>query len=269
MSVEIVELEDSGQFSSQRGQKKYSVFGTNDAAAARTAVLALAPATYQSLVRQDADANPITHVVAGNDVVDVVVNYARSVPSQYQTGKTTEAWSTTGGTQHVTQSISSVGYGPGANATANKGAILVDPETKEVRGVDIVIPQRSLTLRVELSPAEVTEAWQEQLTALTGRVNQATFRGHAAGEVLFLGAESPGFTTGDPFYPITYSFAVSPNLSNVTIGDITSIVKFGWEFLDVRYKQIESGSELFLQPQAVYRHALYYNGDFTILKFPV
>ncbi len=269
MSTEVFELAESRSYNANRGERRYVVYGTNSESAARAAVVAEAPSTWNGLIRGDTqiDVEASFDSQSGHDVFDAVVPYSRTQPPSVVVGKVTEAWSTTGGMQHVTQSGASVGYGPDADASANKNAINLDPETGEVRGVDIVVPQRSLTLRVQLDPTDVTDVYQEQLTALTGRVNNASFRGHAAGEVLFLGADAPGYTDGDPLYELVYNFAISPNRSGLEIGDITVTSKLGWHYLDVRYKAVESGSQVFQQPRAAYVHGLYLLGDFSVLKY--
>jgi len=63
------------------------------------------------------------------------------------------------------------------------------------------------------------------LFILTGRVNQAAFKGFAAGEVLFLGAS--GSKRGDGDWEITFNYAASPNVTNLPVGSITVASKKG------------------------------------------
>jgi hypothetical protein len=66
-------------------------------------------------------------------------------------------------------------------------------------------------------------AYKLTVFALTGRVNNSAFKGFAAGECLFLGAAGTKRASGD--WEITFRFAASPNVTGLTIGDITGIDK--------------------------------------------
>jgi len=96
-------------------------------------------------------------------------------------------------------------------------------------------------------------------------VNSAGFKGFAAGECLFLGAAGSKRGSGD--WEITYRFAASPNVTNLTIGDITGINKKGWEYLWVRYSDSEDAvaKALVKKPVAVYIEQVYPYGDLGLL----
>ena len=104
-------------------------------------------------------------------------------------------------------------------------------------------------------------AYKATLFGLTGRVNNAGFKGFAAGEVLFLGAS--GSQRGEEDWEITYRFAASPNVAGLTIGDITGINKKGWEYIWVRYADAEDEKVLVKQPIAVYVEKVYDEGNFA------
>jgi len=101
--------------------------------------------------------------------------------------------------------------------------------------------------------------------ALTGKVNNASWKGFAAGEVLFLGVS--GSKRGEDDWEITFRFAASPNRTNIQIGNITVASKKGWEYLWVRYADVEDGGSntLVKQPVAVYVEKVYEEGDFSAL----
>ena len=103
-------------------------------------------------------------------------------------------------------------------------------------------------------------------------MNNATFRGLAAGECLFLGAsgtlhgtETDTETTGD--WEITYRFAASPNKTGITIGSISGIAKKGWEYLWVRYADVEDMDAMAMvkRPVAAYVEQVYESADFSLL----
>jgi len=103
------------------------------------------------------------------------------------------------------------------------------------------------------------------LFQLTGRVNTGAFKGFNAGEVLFLGASGSRRGYGD--WEITFRFAASPNVTNLTIGDITGINKKGWEYLWVRYADSEdtAAKALVKKPIAVYIERVYDDGNLSLL----
>jgi len=84
-------------------------------------------------------------------------------------------------------------------------------------------------------------------------------------ECLFLGAAGAKRGSGD--WEITFRFAASPNVSNLTIGAITGIDKKGWEYLWVRYAdQVDDGAKaLVKRPVAAYIERVYEYGDFNLL----
>lgn len=98
---------------------------------------------------------------------------------------------------------------------------------------------------------------------LTGRVNHAPFKGFAAGEVLFLGAS--GSQRGQEDWEVTFSFAASPNVTGLAVGQITGIAKKGWEYLWVRYEDAVDAHTLVKQPAAAYVEQVYPYGDFALL----
>src|SRR5690606_18604713 len=111
------------------------------------------------------------------------------------------------------------------------------------------------------------------LAALTGSVNNTPFKSFAAGEVLFLGASGSTRENedGDTVWEITFSFAASPNVTGLTVGDITGIEKRGWDYLWVRYADAVDGEAhvLVKKPVAVYVEQVYPFGNFGALGIGV
>ena len=98
---------------------------------------------------------------------------------------------------------------------------------------------------------------------LTGKVNAAAFKGLSAGECLFLGAT--GSKRGVEDWEITYRFAGSQNRTGISVGSIIGISKRGWDYLWVRYADVEDGNELVKQPVAAYVERVYDEGNFSAL----
>jgi len=96
-------------------------------------------------------------------------------------------------------------------------------------------------------------------------VNNAPFKGCAAGECLFLGAS--GSKRGDGDWEIGFKFAASPNKTNLTVGDITVPAKKGWEYLWVRYEDKEDANAKILvkRPLSAHVEKVYHDGDLSQL----
>ncbi|MEW6249190.1 MAG: hypothetical protein AB1716_00960 [Planctomycetota bacterium] len=266
MPIECVEKFESRQVTTGQNpsvELRYVIRGTNEDVEARTALLAGSPAMYDPwgggllfLPRDTVTVQPV-----GDMLWEGIVRYG-PVP---QTQESTFTFDTGGGTQHVTHSLATVArYAPpGKTAPDFKGAIGVTADS--VEGVDITVPVYQFAETHYLPDSVVTPAYKLTLFALTGKVNSAAFKGFAAGEVLFLGAAGSRRGSGD--WEITFRFAGSPNVTNLTIGDITGINKKGWEYLWVRYQDTEdtAAKALVKRPIAAYIEQVYSYGDLNLL----
>ena len=173
------------------------------------------------------------------------------------------AFDTGGGTMHRNQSIQTRSKFPN-DAPDYGGAIGVDNEGN-VNGVDVTMPVLNFTETHTMSGTQVTTSYKKTVAALTGTVNSSSFRGFASGEVLFLGASGTK-RSKKPTAPweITFRFAVSPNESQVKVGDLKVANKFGWDYLWVRYadKVTENKKNVVKKPVAAYVEQVYPAGDF-------
>jgi hypothetical protein len=238
----------------------YMVAGTEDDGAVRATVEATIPAIYAGLVFQSYH---IAH--QGGGVWEVSVRYGKKEPKE--TGQSTYSFDTGGGTTHITQSLETVAsYAPPVEDPPDfKGAIGVSIDS--VEGIDVTIPVFNFKETHYIPAALVTPAYKVALFQLTGKVNAAPFKGFAPGEVLFLGAS--GSQRGTEDWEITFSFAASPNVTDLRVGDITGIDKKGWEYLWVRYAEAEDADVLVKQPAAVYVERVYEYSDFALLGIGV
>jgi hypothetical protein len=135
-----------------------------------------------------------------------------------------------------------------------------------VEGCDITVPVYNFSETHYFAAGYVTGSYKATLFALTGRTNNAAFKGFAEGEVLFLGAS--GSQRGDDSWEITFRFAASPNVTGLTIGSITGIAKKGWEYLWVQYEDAEdSGSKSVVKrPASVHVERVYDSGSLAGLS---
>lgn len=244
----------------------YIVLGTDNDIAARDALEAEAPANYANLPRQSVQIEPL-----GPGLWDGLARYAPTSGGGGgpPTGESSFQFDTGGGTQHITQSRSTVQRvpAPGMVAPDFQGAIGVSADG--VEGIDITVPVYHFAETHYKPDSAITGAYKGVLFNLTGKVNADGFRGFAPGEVLFLGASGAKRGSGaEADWEITYRFAASPNVSGLSIGPIGGITKKGWEYLWVRYSDQEdtAAKALVKRPIAAYVERVYESGSFAALQ---
>lgn len=173
------------------------------------------------------------------------------------------AFDTGGGTMHRNQSLKTVSRVPN-DAPDFNGAIEVDNEGN-VNGVDVTMPVLNFTETHTMAGSRVTTSYKKSVAALTGTVNRSSFRGFAAGEVLFLGASGTKRSRkASAPWEITFRFAVSPNQSSLSVGKLKVSNKKGWDYLWVRYadKVSDNKKNVVKEPAAAYVEQVYPEGDF-------
>jgi len=245
---------------------RYSIRGTADDGMAKEALGDTAPTSYDGLVRKSREVSPIFVDVTNPEgsVWEGIARYGLR-QEEPETGASTFSFDTGGGTQHITQGLATVGAHapPGGMPPNFRGAIGVTRNS--VEGVDIHVPVYNFNETHYLSDAYVTPGYKGTLFHLTGKVNQASFRGFSTGEVIFLGAS--GSMRGADDWEISFRFAASPNRRDLVIGDIGGISKRGWEYLWVSYAddEDENTGSLVKRPVAVYVEQVYEYGDFSRL----
>jgi len=234
----------------------YMAHGCVDEAEVRTLALNGSPATYNGLVKRTVE---IAERLS-NDTWKVVVRYDAPTVNEEQAPEPVTSFDSTGGTQHITQSLATVGRYGSAASTQLGGAIGYDGEN--VAGVDITIPVWNWQETHYLTDAQLNAP---AYYALTGMVNSDVFRGYQPGEVLFLGAS--GQKRGEGKWEITFKFAASPNQTNITVGSIGGIAKAGWEYLWVQYGEtVDPAVQMRIKrPVAVYVEQVYDEAPFSIL----
>ena len=196
---------------------RFVVIGESDDVAVRTLVLTTAPSTYLGLRRTNYTISPLD----GGDDWDVSVQYQKKTDSQY-------AFDTSGGTTNIKQSLATVGtYVPAGETAADyEGAIEVSGDS--VNGADIVVPVFSFSETHYLPDSLITASYKLAVFNLTGKVNNAPFKGFAKGECLFLGCQGQKQGQGD--WELQYRFSASPNVVGLTIGSGYTINKEGWQY---------------------------------------
>jgi hypothetical protein len=138
-----------------------------------------------------------------------------------------------------------------------------------VGGVDLDFPVYAWTDTHIIPDSSVTNAYKGALYALaTSPVNNASFKGFAAGEVKFMGVEGSQRGKGGD-WELNFKFAASPNTTSLTIGTITGIVKKGWEYVWVGYEEsvdtLGSDKARAVKVRDVYVERVYDTSDFSTM----
>jgi hypothetical protein len=239
----------------------YVLTGTSDDVTAKVLIENSTAIYYNGLVRQSIQIEPEwVDETTGEGQWVATVRYGIRPPNEV--GESSFAFDTSGGTQHITQSLATIASYAASGTPPNFGGA-VGVTHDSVEGVDITIPVYSFSETHFLDAAFVTPAYYGTLFNLTGKVNDAGFKGLAAGECLFLGAS--GSKRGTEDWEITYRFAGSPNRTGLVVGPMTGINKKGWEYMWVRYADSEDtvAKAIVKKPVAAYIEKVYDEGNFA------
>lgn len=253
-------------------QLLYTVKGTASAKEVADYVEANAPDSEEDLIRGNIQVDPV-HVDTDNldkCLWKATVNYVPETSPQAAAGTPASfSFDMGGGTRHIVASLETVGAYPAGTATVGDNGKLIGVSDNGVEGVDIEVPVYTFSETHYLDDSVVTDAYKGKLYALTGKTNHDAFKGCQPYECLFLGAS--GSKRGGERWEITFKFAASPNDANLTVGDITGIVKKGWDYLWVRYKPVKlAGLKAIGQvPAAVYVEQVRKDGNFADLGIGV
>jgi len=278
MTIEVTELFESRLLTTGENasyELKYKVTGSEDVSDMRDTVIATVPS---SIGTQATDSDNTPYLVLENVQLEPIGPLLWFATVTYKRQPSIEddnsiSFDTTGGTQHITQSILTVGrygYAPDCG-----GAIGVTNDS--VEGVDITVPVFNFTERHFYSDFTWTQI--KTIANLTGTVNLNPFREFLSGQVLFLGATgSKSDRKPETPWEVTYQFSVQPYLTITSIGDIHNVVKQGWQYMHVRYQATDAtvGDSLdpfadpaqtfrIQYPVGVYIEQVYNYGDFDLL----
>lgn len=245
----------------------YVIDDVVDDLAAKSLLISSTPATYDDLIREEIGIRPIfvdTEILAGR--WDAFVRY---VQPSYNVGDSSYEFEIAGETVNRKFALAHVAdFGkPGvpANKIANhRGAINVGKDGQP-DGADVRVPIWNWSETFIFAPAAITAAFKQNLYAVcVAPVNNAAFRGFAAGEVLYLGTTGR-YSRSQGYWELTYRFAASPNVTNLTVDTITGVAKKGWEFGWVEFEPVKDGTNLVARPEFVHVEKNYAESDFTLL----
>jgi hypothetical protein len=180
-------------------------------------------------------------------------------------------FNTAGGTVKITQPLARLGRYP-SPLCGNVDLFL--PEDApiglttdgEAEGCEITCPIFSWSESYEFNISYIDFAYAMTLYGITGCVNLYPFRGFAAGEVLFMGANG-GRQKDSIVAEITFEFQASPNATGLSIPPITGIAKGGWDYLWVVYSESDTGTggRRYKAPMGAIVDRVYRQADFSVL----
>ena len=105
----------------------------------------------------------------------------------------------------------------------------------EVKGCTVLTGYQTYSEAAWLKPDQLTTAYRKTLTQMVGCVNNAAFRGYAAGEVRFEGASAQWERRQKGKIKVTFRFSISPNSASISVAS-WNIAKMGWDFAWVKYR---------------------------------
>lgn len=183
------------------------------------------------------------------------------------------AFSTAGGTQHITRSINTYSQHGAGGAVAPKTKRAIGVSNNGVAGCDIVAPKFELSITKRL--AFVTMAYVNSLVECTGRVNDQPWNSIDQFAALFLGAEGryDGNQRDSFHWLVTYKFLIGAHEFNIHLGgdsaatELKVPVKFAHDYLWVGYRpDVESTAGVVLQvPYFANTEIVYYPANFRDL----
>lgn len=238
---------------------QWGLTGTTDHATALATIISGTPDTATSpaglLYRQDVQMQP-----AGYNLWYATIPYG---VRKNQLGSYRLAFDTTGGTIHIANSKETISKNAATGVTAPDFKQLIGVRGDEVEGTEIVIPALKITVNFKHPIGIVSLARIKLLSQISGTVNSTSFLTFAAGEVLFLGASGSEGTDAET--EVSYSFAMSQNVTGMSIGEIVAFDKKGWEAVWISYKDATDSaggvSYAVKQPEFAYVERVYETTD--------
>lgn len=174
------------------------------------------------------------------------------------TGDYTWSFDTSGATVKIKAAKEHIASYPDDGDWHN-GAIGVKADG-EVEGVDIVIPALALTVTFNHPAGIVTLDYARQVARATGTTNDSPFLGFAAGELLLLGVN--GSDGSEAPASLGYKFAASENVTDLSFGDITGIVKAGHHVAHVDFEDDVDTGEAVRRPKRVHIDRVYNTSNY-------
>lgn len=137
----------------------------------------------------------------------------------------------------------------------------------EFAGVDIPTADMQEVWTKYVRVSALTTQYKKDVASLYGKYNNATFKGWAAGEVMFVGMSYSMPLKGQTKVLCTYTFRISPNESNATVSGHTVGAKLGWEYMWARSEAVNVAGQTkpAIEVAGIYKSGVTESGDFSLL----
>jgi hypothetical protein len=172
----------------------------------------------------------------------------------------------TGGRQETIRQGTPIDSTSRSGATIPDYGGLINVTDQGVEGVEVVAPKLVWTRTKTFAAGEWDASLRSNLALLTGSVNNASFEGWAAGELLLVSTSASQRNSG--VWEVTYTIEVSRNQTGIVIADFDAINKDGWDYLWVLYAKTEDATAdtVVRTPIAAYVDRVYPRRDFALLE---
>ena len=274
MEMQVKQLQDGSETWDTNGgctgaEIKYLVLNVTTKTAAIQAVLNAAPTTYGGLPLKEVR---VDSYASGN--IEMAAVYAKEESSGGGSAgddneEATESFDCGGGTKHMTHAISQsrVYGGSGDDAGGGIGWNGKSGSEAEFSGVDVPCAdmRESYTKTISRSKATST-SYKKRVAELVGKVNSASFKGWAAGEVMFLGCSYSTPSRGAKKVTVTYNFRIMPNESGCKVAGKSCGSKKGFEYLWARSETVQgSDGKPAVEVKSIYKSVVCESGNFSAL----
>lgn len=229
------------QLSGDRAERVYLIRNTDDDVEARALLLATAPlaiVTNGRTIPIDLDATEVLEIE--DNIWNGTVSYRRGGGSVIESGQFKLSYDITvqNYTLFVSRETKEKKAGVGFVVTDFNQVINVNG-SGGADGVDYQVPVMTGTVEKIFPEEQITESYIGNLYATVGTVNASPYRGLQAGEGLLTGVS--GNDNGDGTWTFNFTYAISPNETNMSIGNgITIENKSGWDYLWVLYQALDN-----------------------------
>lgn len=139
------------------------------------------------------------------------------------------------GNVHVTAGRRIAGFNGTGVCPDNKGIFF---NGEEVTGTEVPVAESRIVISYRHPQAFLNRAYIRAIGTLRGYPCSDGFLGYAAGEVRYMGGP---FTETDTEATATYNFDISPNVTNLTVGECVVTEKSGFDTLSPTYEPAEDG----------------------------
>ena len=249
---------ENGIQTAYSAENVFELRGYSDTYSALQALKAAYQNNYVTEISVEEDSNGADKTYVGR------IRHAEERPEDDDNYKRSVSFEVAGSQTKMTHSLGTRGaWAINGMTPRNYGGLIgVSDDVVEVVDIDAAFSTFSETLY--FYPWFLTTSYIAFLARAYGCVNSSPFRGFAVGEVRFLCA-SGSYRSGDKAAELTFKFAVSPNATNIRVGNMTIPFKYGWDYLWVRWAEMKQGNVAVKVPIEAYVEKVYQGLNFYSL----